>query len=69
MKKIFFIICLAAGLAVLPSCQKCTVCTYIDQTSGEEVYDEYCGSEKQVSDYETDWTADWIYNAGYCLRY
>lgn len=69
MKKYFISALTAIVVIIFSSCQKCTVCTYIDQTTGFETIDEYCGSEKQVKDYEADWEADWINNGGYCQRY
>lgn len=60
-----------AGI-LLSSCQKCTVCTYIDGSTGAEVSDEFCasglGGGKRVTDYETQWSEDWIFNGGYCRR-
>ncbi|MFN0274221.1 MAG: hypothetical protein ACKVPJ_00625 [Chitinophagales bacterium] len=69
MKRTFYIFCLVATIAIFPSCEKCTICTYIDQSTGEEVIEEYCGSEKQVSNFEEDFELDWINHGGYCLRY
>jgi hypothetical protein len=70
MKKIFKFILFGYFVTVLFSaCQKCTVCTYIDQSTGEEIIDEFCGPGKQVDDYEAQWVEDWILNGGYCRRY
>ncbi|MBC8046573.1 MAG: hypothetical protein H7Y00_07240 [Fimbriimonadaceae bacterium] len=73
MKKLqfVFILILVAG-SLLPSCTKCTVCTHIDMTSGEEVIDEYCAeglsAGKLVSDYEAEWAENWEFYGGYCTR-
>ena len=50
------------------ACTKCTVCTHIDQNTGEEIIEEYCGTGKQVTDFENEWAANYDSLGGYCAR-
>ena len=44
MKNQFLLFGVLFVAATLGSCQKCTVCTHIELSTGEEVVEEYCGS-------------------------
>ncbi len=51
------------------SCRKCTVCTYTDPITFEDEIEEYCGTKKQVQDFETNWAEDNKLFGPYCLQY
>ena len=54
MKKVLVILSLAAVI-VFPSCKKCTTCQIKAGSVYESVPEEYCGTEKQVNDFEEDY--------------
>ncbi|HAE14399.1 MAG: hypothetical protein H6548_05605 [Chitinophagales bacterium] len=59
---------LFVAAATLSSCQKCTVCTHIELSTGEEVVEEYCGSGGEVGRFEDEWKSNWDSLGGYCTR-
>lgn len=69
MNKFLFLFALLIITAFgISACTKCTVCTHPDLITGEEITEEYCGSGKQVTDFENEWAANYDTLGGYCAR-
>jgi hypothetical protein len=54
--------------AIFSSCEKCTVCTNFNLTTGEEIVEEYCGSGSEVNSFEAEFEARYDSLGGYCQR-
>ncbi|KRP11211.1 MAG: hypothetical protein ABR95_09510 [Sphingobacteriales bacterium BACL12 MAG-120813-bin55] len=63
---VFSALLLTAGF--FSSCEKCTVCTNFDLATGDEVVEEYCGSGKEVDNFEAEWATKYDSLGGYCQR-